>query len=226
MMTSGDRPRVLVMRHPETVANVEHWFSGRRDVNLTPAGDAQRLRAIEALVAWGPDRIWCSPLCRCLSIAAVAAERLGMETEVDERLAEIEFGRIEGVTWEEMHEMGYRFPWPIGSDGRSRPCPGGESFEGLVARAGAVLESLRPLPGRTALVTHGGFTRGLLCAAYGGSLSDFWHMTIPNVASQVLTTDGRTFSLEAFGLTPEEVERRVLDPDADNQDSSRGEDES
>ena len=58
------RQRILLMRHPETPANTERCFSGRRDVPLTERGERQRDRGVEALVAFRPDRIWCSPLSR------------------------------------------------------------------------------------------------------------------------------------------------------------------
>lgn len=215
----SDRQRILVMRHPETIANVEHYFSGHKDVFLTKRGDEQRKRAIKALVSWKPDRIWCSPLSRCLSIAAPAAEYLGMEVVIDERLAEIEFGDLEGNDIDYAREHGYRFPWPIDQYGVSHPCPGGESFETLLARAGSLLDSLRPLEGRTACISHGGFTRAILGAVYGSDKREFWNYTITNVSSQILTTDGKRFFLDAFGLTPEEVMRRMYDPDSMNEDS-------
>ena len=222
-MPEIETSRVLFMRHPETVSNVQHWYSGVKDVYLSPAGDAQRRRAIDALVCWKPDHIFCSPLSRCLSIAAVAAEHLGIEVVIDDRLAEINFGVIEGVDYDEIADMGYRFPWPFGVDGLSRPCPGGESFEDFVARAQSMLDTLKGVEGRVACVTHGGFMRAALAAAYTSSLEEFYHMKIGNVASMVMTCDGNEFSLAAFGLTPAEVRNRLGDPDVYNADSSRGE---
>ncbi|MFZ2755986.1 MAG: histidine phosphatase family protein [Atopobiaceae bacterium] len=204
----GERASVLVMRHPETEANVSRCFAGRRDVLLTPRGEEQRKRAVEAVIAWRPDRIWCSPLARCLCIAAPAAETLGIEVEIDDRLQEIEFGELESKGYDYAAGHGYTFPWPIDSEGVSHPCPGAESFEDLLERAGSLLASAEPLDGRTAMITHGGFTRALLGSAFGSDLGRFWHMTIRNVASQILTTDHEGFYLDAFGLTPEEVVRR------------------
>ena len=87
-MDFGMRQRILVMRHPETPANTEHFFSGRRDVPLTPRGEQQREHGVDALVAFAPERIWCSPLSRCRNLAEEAGERLGflpgdMQNKVD-----------------------------------------------------------------------------------------------------------------------------------------------
>ena len=98
--------RVLITRHPETVSNVEHFFSGRMDVALTDRGRRQAVQAAEAIAAWRPDRILTSPLSRCRAIADDAAARLGIEPVVDDRLVEIEFGAIEGVRLDKIRELG------------------------------------------------------------------------------------------------------------------------
>lgn len=209
MASSPDTGRILLMRHPLTCANVDRYFSGRRDVDLTEKGESQRLRAVDALIAWKPDRIWCSPLCRCLSIGAPAAEVLGIEVSIDPRLAEIEFGEMEGVELSKLDEIGVTFPWPVDEQGRSHPCKGGESFESVYERADSLAQDLLKLDGRTACVTHGGFTRGFIAAAYKMDIREFWHMHVRNVSSQIFVDDHGKICLEAFGLTPEEVMARV-----------------
>ena len=86
---------VLFMRHPETLGNTAHLFSGRRNVELSDRGALQCARAVRALVDWRPDRILTSPLVRCRSIAFGAALCLGIEPEVEERLVEIDFGALQ-----------------------------------------------------------------------------------------------------------------------------------
>ncbi|WP_417118497.1 histidine phosphatase family protein [Olsenella phocaeensis] len=208
----GDRQRILLMRHPETTANLAGTLSGRSDVDLSPEGERQMARAVEALVAWEPDRVWSSPLSRCLAIAREAAWRLGVPLEVRQELAEIEFGPAQGLTVGELRAMGYDFPWALGPDGRSRAPEGAERFEELFARAHGLLEALRPLGGRTACVTHGGLTRAVLASALQIPLTSFWRLRLPNVSSQVLACDGTSYTLVAIGLAPEEVRRRAEDP--------------
>ncbi|MDD5800681.1 MAG: histidine phosphatase family protein [Coriobacteriales bacterium] len=204
--------RILVMRHPETVANTGRFLSGRKDVELTPAGERQLMQAVDAIVAWRPDRVWSSPLSRCQAIGREAAFRLGVPFEVHMNLQELEFGSVQDVPFDEVARMGYPFPWHIDAQGHSMPAPGAESFEHLRVRAKAFLEELRPLTGRTACVTHGGFTRGLLGAVFDTPLDTFWNISISNVSSQVLTCDGTTFRLAALGLAPQEVITRSMNP--------------
>lgn len=201
--------RILFMRHPETVGNVRHFYSGRRDVGLSPEGERQRDRAIEALVAWAPDRILTSPLSRCRCIAEGAAARLGIEAKVDERLVEVEFGALEGVSLVEAHERGIAFPWPLDEDGRSVPMEGGEPLEDLIGRARSFVEWAKLQPGKTACVTHGGLTRAIYGAVYREPLDAFWNHIVPNVSSQVFVSDGERVQLQSAGLTPEELLARA-----------------
>ena len=210
---STEHHRILVMRHPQTLANIAHTLSGRKDVDLTPEGEKQLFRAVRAIIAWKPNRIWTSPLSRCKAIGEEAAAALGVSCEVHDRLAEIEFGPLQGFTRPQLHASGYSFPWKIDGRGLSVAPPGAESFEELLSRAAGLLGELRPLSGRTVCITHGGFTRALLGAAFRIPIDTFWNLRIPNVSSQILTCDGKSFTLAALALAPEEVIGRCLNPD-------------
>lgn len=199
------KQRVLFMRHPETVSNVEHFFSGRMDVALTENGRKQAERGIEALVAFAPDRIFTSPLSRARDMAEEAARRLGVTCTPLDDLLEIDFGPLEGLSSAHAVEDGLSFPWPIDEAGRSCPPAGAESFEEVIARCKAVLDLLMPLEGKTALVTHGGYQRFLMAALYDIPFRRLWDMHILNVSSLFLTCDGERLCMGGFNLAPEEV---------------------
>ncbi len=200
--------RILFMRHPETEYNISRQLSGRLDVELSEKGREQAARAADALVAWKPDRIISSPLKRCHAIADSAASRLGLEVIDDERIIEINFGEVEGIVKDKLPEMGLAFPWEI-RDGRSIAAEGAESFEDLIARARTFVDYVATLPGKTACVTHGGFTRALYGAVYDEPVELFWNHVVPNVSSQVFVTNGQRLSLQTAGLTPDELRRRA-----------------
>lgn len=205
--------RVLFMRHPETVSNTQKFFSGRLDVPLTRQGELQRERGIEALCAFRPDRIFCSPLSRARDMAMMAAERLGVPCEPLDDLIEYDFGPIEGMRTSDALAAGYSFPWPLGPDGASLPPEGAESLEHARARAEAVLARLAGLEGRSACVTHGGFMRTVLAAVYRIPFDCFWNTHILNVASLYFTCENKgAFSLGGFNMSPEEVMARATQP--------------
>ena len=144
----GARQHILIMRHPETIANARHVLSGRKDVDLTPRGERQMYQAIDAIEAWKPDRIWTSPLSRCKSIAEEAASRLKVPCRVEDGLQEMEFGSAQDLTISELSKRGLHFPWSFDGQGHSVTAPGAESFETLLARAKGVLDRLFPLQDR------------------------------------------------------------------------------
>ena len=201
---------VLFMRHPHTVANIGPELSGRTDVPLSDKGEGQRARAVEAICAWQPDRIWTSPLSRCHRVSDEAAERLALTVQDQDNLIELSFGVMEGVKPDAQGRYvspdgQVEFPWHFDDEGRSIVAEGAETFEQGVERARALLSQLQEVRGRTACVAHGGIMRCLLCAAYGGSMRFFWYMDIPNVSSVIMRYTATGFRIRAFGLTPEEV---------------------
>lgn len=200
--------RVLFMRHPQTEFNNTGRLSGRIDVGLSEVGREQATRAAAALVAWKPDRIITSPLKRCHAIADAAARELGVEPIEDGRVIEIDFGEAEGIEKGRLADMGLAFPWQI-VDGRSVAAPRAESFEDLIERARGFVNYVATLRGKTAVVTHGGFSRAVFAAAYDEPVELFWDRVIPNVSSQVFVSNGRRLALQTAGLTPEELHRRA-----------------
>lgn len=205
------RHRVLVTRHPETQANVGGWLSGQSDVDLTPLGERQMGNAITAITAFAPDRVWSSPLKRCEAIANEVAVRRGCPVEVVPDVAEMGFGEAEHRTLASLAEEGIRWPWEREKDGDSWAPPGGETFGQVYARAERVLGRIRAGEGRTAIVTHGGFSRCLLGVVLGIRYEDIWTFRVGNVSSMLLTcSDTGKLCVEGVGYTPEEVVLRSL----------------
>jgi alpha-ribazole phosphatase len=173
---------------------------------LTSKGLQERDLAVAGLVAWRPDRIFSSPLERCLSIAKPAALELGITVEVDQRVAEMCFGVLEGLTHQEAQEAGIPFPW--GSTAAEWPAPGGESLDGFSARLSQACDCYASFPGRTAVISHGGAVRGMFAYWMHIPADHLWSMDIANVASTVVAFRDGIPVLRGFGLTPEEIASR------------------
>jgi len=163
--------RQFLVRHGESVSNLEGRVQGQEDVELSPLGreQARRVadwaRGVAASTAIG--EIWSSPLKRARETAAVIAEALGLPLELDEQLRELHAGIFQGHLWADLERT---FPdevarWRSGDVDYVIPC--GESRAQLAARGRAVLESLaaRATPGMI-VVAHG----GVLTAALGSML--------------------------------------------------------
>ena len=207
---SGITHRILFMRHPETIANTQGFLSGRRDVPLTENGVIQRDRAVEALVAFMPDRIWTSPLSRCRDMGQMAAQRLGLTLEVKNDLAEIDFGILEGVSFAEARTVlapyGLTFPWGSDEQNHSQPAPYAESYEAVRIRCQHILDELIALDGRTVCLTHGGYLRCMMGQILKTPANTACGVHLANTSSVYFTSNsGNDLKLGGFNLDPQEV---------------------
>ena len=100
--------RVLLARHGNTFGPGDRvvWVGAREDLPLVESGEAQARALGEALQAAGlrPARILCGPLKRTRRAAEIVAELAGFEaeTEIDDRLLEIDYGAWGGKTNDEI----------------------------------------------------------------------------------------------------------------------------
>jgi broad specificity phosphatase PhoE len=166
------RTRLYLVRHASTVESARGRCIGRTDVPLSAAGSdcAERLAANLAPV--GLNAVYSSPLRRARATAAPIAVAAGREVVIADGLAEIDFGTLEGRTFDaiaaaepDLYERWMKAPTEISF-------PGGESYADLKARAVAALDAIVTRhPGATiVVVSHGGPIRALLVHLLG--LSD------------------------------------------------------
>lgn len=184
-MNSAD---VLIVRHPETRANVEGRFVGRGESPYTERGRRQVDLLVARIAEFRPDAVWSSPLARAHDVAVAAANVCEVTLTVDQRLLEIDFGQAEGLTWPEVERAGLAFDF----ESIDRPvAPGGESRTQIEARAAAFADVLVALEGRHAVCTHGGVFRAMLVHLLGLSTSDIWAFHIRNgAAAHITVTEG------------------------------------
>lgn len=148
---------VLLVRHPQTEANVAKRYSGSSESRYSAYGEEQARELAGALAAWGADRVYASPRARALDLAVAVAR----DAVVVPELAEIDFGEAELMTYEEMAAAGLRVDYP-----GMAPLEGlrqvGERWEAFAARTALAGARLSSGEGRTLAITHGGVIRALL----------------------------------------------------------------
>ena len=169
-------PPLYVLRHGQTVWNVEGRLQGRLDSTLTPLGQVQAARQGAILRAAGIDvSVRCSPSGRARATAALA----GLVAKADDRLVEIDMGSRQGRT---RAELGV----PDGP-GWHFDSPDGETRSALIRR---IDDLLRDLHGPTILVTHG-VTGIAIRARLTGRGAQEWDDMAPPQGVVHLILDGR-----------------------------------
>jgi broad specificity phosphatase PhoE len=143
---------LILVRHGETVHNVNRITQGWSDSDLSERGREQVLRLAERLKEMKPTALYSSPLGRAMSTARAIAEATGLEIVQLEDLREMNYGRWEGRAFldirKEDEEIYKR--WIVDEH---CACPEGESHHDVRARlerAFASVNSARPV-----LVAHG-----------------------------------------------------------------------
>jgi broad specificity phosphatase PhoE len=186
---------ILLVRHPETEANVSGRYVGRGDAPLTPVGREQAARLVEAICAWRPEVIWSSPLPRALDVASASASECQAPVTVDDRLTELDFGEAEGLTYEETRERGIEF---VFRSEHQPVAPGGESRRDILARTAAVLSDALANSSRVVVVTHGGVFRSAMVELLGLPLEHIWTFHIHNGQLAEIRFTGDHAMLESF----------------------------
>lgn len=168
---------ILLVRHPETVANIDGRFVGRGNADFTDEGLRQLERVPARIAAFAPDALWSSPLERALVLAQRAEKASGARLHIDERLVELDFGDAEGMTFEEIVAAGMPFNY---RDVDQPVAPNGESRAQIEARSARFCDELVSTGGRHAVVTHGGVFRASLVYLLGLESTDIWAFHIHN----------------------------------------------
>ena len=170
-----------LIRHGETEWSRARRHTGRTDLPLSPAGEAEARALGEHLRGLEVGRVLSSPLTRARATATLAG--FGDRLELTDALAEFDYGEYEGLTTAEIRVA--RPGWDLFRDG----CPGGETVETAAARAGRLLESMTGTEDRVLLFSHGHQLR-ILTACYLGLPPDAArHLFLGTASLSVLGTE-------------------------------------
>lgn len=194
--------RLLIARHPETEANLSRRFIGTGESPYTERGRNQSLALASCIAAWKPSAVRSSQRLRALDSARPAAEQAMAEFVIDERLAEIDFGKAEGLTYDEARRAGVPMDFLGGPTTSMSPFEDGETWTSFSDRVDlAITDALVP-DGRVAIVTHGGVFRAILVRLMHLADDASWRFAIPPASIATLTVHDHIATLETFGTVP------------------------
>lgn len=180
--------KIILVRHGETVWNVEMKYQGHSDIALTPKGQEQARKVGARLAREKIDAVYASDLSRAQFTAEQIAKRHNLQVVVVPEFREISFGEWEGLSynsistkWPEQMEKFYTLTDEL-------EIPGGETFRQVKARA---IEALKRVvnshPDQTiVIVSHGGTIRTILCAIMNIHLNHLWNIQQANTAVNIL----------------------------------------
>ena len=139
---------IVLVRHGQTSWSASHRHTSYTDLELTPEGERQARQLGTALGGRRFAAVLSSPRRRAVRTAQLAGLSV---TEVDDDLAEWNYGAYEGLTTAQIRQQ--RPDWLLWT----HACPDGESPEQVGSRLDRVLRRVSALldRGDVALVAHG-----------------------------------------------------------------------
>jgi len=163
-------PTLVLVRHGQSLWNLENRFTGWVDVPLTDTGRAEARRAGELLRGQKFDVAYTSALSRAQETLAIVLETLGLKLPVirDQALNERHYGELQGLNKEELAKKYGAEQVKLWRRSYDVPPPGGESLELTAKRTlpfyeRAILGDLRQ--GKNVLVVaHGNSNRSMVMA--------------------------------------------------------------
>ena len=127
--------RIYLVRHGATVLTAEDRFAGSSEVPLSDEGRAQVAALAERLRCDALDAVYASPMGRTLETARIIGAPHGLEPRPEPDLREIDYGRWEGLTRDEV-ERDFAAEYEAWQEDPLTIAPeGGESGIQVLARA-------------------------------------------------------------------------------------------
>lgn len=159
----------MIVRHGETIWNLQHRQQGHKDSPLTDLGEKQAQALAQALSAVSFAAVYSSDLGRAAKTAEVITGALRMNISLDPHLRERNLGIMEGLTLDEIRarDPEVHGNWVLGNP--EYRIPGGESEMDLRSRCVAAFGrlALEHPNSRILVVTHSGALKSLFLHTLG-----------------------------------------------------------
>jgi len=177
--------QLFLVRHGQTVGNVQHVWQGWKEGELTPLGVQQAKATAFHLAALGTAfaALYSSPLRRAWRTAKSIGRALDLLPRAHEGLKEICFGKVEGLTMDEFATC-YPEAYHRSRDRSdlSYTWPGGENRAGFQQRTRRALEEIAAQhEGQSVVVvSHGGALQAILAHLFPEQLGQWWTYGLGN----------------------------------------------
>ncbi len=191
--------RLILVRHGQTDANLNHFLQGQSDGQLNATGIQQAEALAKHLKDVPIDQVIASPLRRAQDTAAAIARYHGLNVITDVLLKEWNCGVLDGIAAEVFKEKLGQSIVPLSL---FRP-EGGETLLEVRERASAFLNGLTAhAEGQTVLVcTHGDFMRALISLVKGIDLEEASTIFFENASYSILELENGRWNLVALNRT-------------------------
>lgn len=201
------------MRHGQAENNVNRMLVGRHiESHLTEEGKKQASDAAKQLKSIQIDKVFVSPVIRTIETAQIVCKTLGIETyQIDERLYEIDLGKLAGMNYEEVTtKYGDLFLKFYSEGDPVLKGFGVEAFASVKARIKSLLdEVLQNQKGNILMVTHLDPIKAAIAILLDLKPESLYRWHIRNASLTILKYESNFYSLS--GVNVMAMHRYILD---------------
>ena len=157
--------KLLLARHCATAPEYYGKFVGSTDVDLGPEASEQAVRLAGVIDAHNPDLVFCSPLSRARkTLELMDQPSLSGKMMIEPDLREINFGRWEGKSFEEISESDSELVRRWSAWSPEFVFPEGDAVFDFLKRVHKTVDRLAALnKDNVLIVAHGGVIRAMIC---------------------------------------------------------------
>ena len=204
-MNQTKTTELIIIRHGETLWNLENRWQGHQDSDLSPLGLQQVEAVAQRMASVSFDALYSSDLPRAYrmaeAIAATSGCGRGRSVAIEPMLRERKLGAFEGLTSEEIRQQHPAAYEGFAARDPAFVIPDGESLIAKHARAVDVFERIaRQHAGqRVVLVTHGGILDSAFRLAVDLPLTVPRRWGLYNASLNVMTHNFDGWRLDSWG---------------------------
>jgi probable phosphoglycerate mutase len=197
-------PLAIFMRHGEADNNVNRILVGRHiESHLTEIGRQQVRDTANYLKEIVVDKVFVSPVIRARETAEIVCDVNNLDYEIDERLYEIELGKLVGMNYEDIIEKhGNLFLKFYSGDEQMLDDYGVESFTSVKMRIKHLLdEAMERYPDKNIIfVTHLDPIKAAISLLLDLKPEALYQWHIRNAALTILKHESKIFSLSGVNV--------------------------
>jgi probable phosphoglycerate mutase len=197
-------PLAIFMRHGEADNNVNRILVGRHiESHLTEIGRQQVRDTANYLKEILVDKVFVSPVIRARETAEIVCDVINLDYEIDERLYEIELGKLVGMNYEDIIEKhGNLFLKFYSGDEQMLDNYGVESFTSVKMRIKHLLdEAIERYPDKNIIfVTHLDPIKAAISLLLDLKPEALYQWHIRNAALTILKHESKIFSLSGVNV--------------------------
>ncbi|MGE5822922.1 MAG: histidine phosphatase family protein [Nitrososphaerota archaeon] len=194
----------IFMRHGQADNNVNRVLVGRHlESHLTEKGQMEVKETAKLLKSMSVSKIYSSPVTRAIETTQIVGEELGLDYEIDDRLYEIDLGKLAGTNYDEvLNKYGNLFLSFYMGDDSVLSNHGVESFTAVKSRIRDLLDQVmaRHNNHNVLLVTHLDPIKAAISYILDLKPESLykWHMR--NAALTILKQEFKTWSISAVNF--------------------------